>query len=207
MSERTPTTTLYVEIPPSALFASHWSFFLPELLPRDPITARHEESDIGRRVHVSGDRLNGFRLEIIREYNVRKHRTVGTRRYPIGKLAKPNDPLLPMEAHDADCLENARKDEDEGGGFIDNEPRDDFERVCVGVEAPGPSLNRVSTDASKHEIEEMGRRKRAEVKDCQWWIKQVVKTLVEKGLLLPLPTREGEHEQNPIELVTRLPVH
>ena len=53
-------TTLYVHVYPSPLFAAHWSFFLPRQNPK---------SEIGDRIHVTGDRLNGFEYEYIRDYN------------------------------------------------------------------------------------------------------------------------------------------
>lgn len=77
-----PSATLYILIPPCPLFAAHWSLFIHDPLNTDTRT----ESDQGRRIHVSGDRLNGFHLEIIRNYNVRQHRGVGSRRFAIGRV-------------------------------------------------------------------------------------------------------------------------
>lgn len=160
-----PSATLYILLPPSPLFAAHWSLFIPD-------TDTRTESDQGRRIHVSGDRLNGFHLEIIRNYNVRQHRSVGPRHFAIGRITSPHTPTTTEPGS------REEKDEDEGGGFLDNVPRDALEEVCVCVEAPGPSLNSVSGGGN-------GRRvKGGEVRDCQWWVRRVVGELVARGLLV-----------------------
>lgn len=243
--------TVYILIPPSPLFAAHWSFFIPDILGTD--VRGSCESDTGRRVHVAGDRLNGFKLEIIRNYNIRQHRGVGSRRFAVGSLlvAKENDKVnrenevaaggqgqLLLEIHryyqgldvpvekmheaterhmldeghacsprDVDAFLSAQhaasppksKDEDEGGGYIDNEPRDAFEQICVAVEAPGPSLKSATSEG--------GRTRKAEVEDCQWWVKQVVSELVAKGLLVASSAEENGQARSPEEAVAGLPVH
>ena len=51
-----PYRTLHVLVYPSPLFAAHWSFWLPY-----PDTdAPGRDSDMGDRIHATGDRLNGF---------------------------------------------------------------------------------------------------------------------------------------------------
>lgn len=187
-----PPTPLYVVIPPSALFAAHWSFFIPELLPFDPITKRHEEAKLGRRIHATGDRLNGFKLEIIRNYDISKHRSVGTRRFAIGLL-----PSKYLQSVRIPASEGLRKDDDEGGGYVDNEPTDDFEKLCVEVETPGPSLNSAQSN---------GRRVKSEVKDCQWWVRKVVEALEERGMVEPLPGRDGDIKSAK-DKVLALPMH
>lgn len=202
-SKPEPATPLYVLIPPSPLFAAHWSFFIPNLLDYDAISRRHEESTIGRRIHVSGDRLNGFRLEIVRQYDVSKHRSVGSRRYLVALI-----PAKHLQASASESLPPAerfkQKDDDEGGGYIDNDAIDDFERICVEVEAPGPSLNRVSQTASSVPT----KKAKAEVKDCQWWVRQVVDALMTRGMLEPAPTSANKPaSQSPSDAVAALPVH
>lgn len=149
---------LYVVVPPSRLFAAHWSFFLPgehqdgQLLPA-------AENHRGRRIHVSGDRLNGFDLEIIREYDASKHRSAAGRKYLIGVVTA----LHSEKDHEGENRTDTsydRKDEDEGGGYIDNRPQDQFEAACFSVEAPGPSLRKVK------ETQGCTRSRLAEQKDC-----------------------------------------
>lgn len=201
-SESKPATPLYVLIPPSPVFAAHWSFFIPNLLDYDLISRRHEESNIGRRIHVSGDRLNGFRLEVVRNYDVSKHRSVGSRRYLVASI--PAKHLQSSSSGDPTTNEKPKqKDEEEGGGYIDNNPSDDFEQVCVEVEAPGPSLNRVSQTASSVPT----KKTKAEVRDCQWWVRQVVDILVARGMLEPASTSTKKDEKNPLDAVAALPVH
>jgi len=199
-------TALYVLIPPSPLFAAHWSFFLPDLLPCDAVSRRQEESERGRRIHVSGDRLNGFSLQIVRDYNVRQHRGLGSRSFPIAlvherHLRRSGAALIGEGAEDLGRHRYPEKDEDEGGGFVDNEPIDAFERVCLEVEAPGPSLNSANIE---------GKRKRTEVRDCQWWIRRVVEVLVSRDMLLPLPCTgdDGKDaDKDALYILSTLPAH
>jgi hypothetical protein len=189
-----PPTTLYVVIPPSALFAAHWSFFIPDTLGYDPVTKRYEESKQGRRIHATGDRLNGFKLEIVRDYDVAKHRSVGTRRFAVGLI--PHKHLHPLRTRASEHAKASRKDEDEGGGYVDNEPLDAFEKTCTEAEMPGPSLTSAQSN---------GRRLKTEVKDCQWWIRRVIEALSDRGMIDPLPSKDEVKDPNAI--VTTLPVH
>lgn len=80
------TRTLYMLVPPSPLFAAHWFFFVPDDC-SDTVKGRNPARETrGKRIHVSGDRLNGFTLETIKGYDVRKHRAVGSRQFSIGLL-------------------------------------------------------------------------------------------------------------------------
>ena len=182
--EHNNLNSVYVLIPPSPLFAAHWSFFIPDT----------EDSSHGRRIHVSGDRLNGFKLEIIRAYDVSLHRSVSSsRRFRIGAVSSSS-----RSAEPAAGTEYVQKDEDEGGGYVDNNAVDELERVCLEVDAPGPSLNRV---------DQPGKRVNTEVKDCQWWVRQVVSLLCSRGILHALPTADGSEDRNPISIIESLPVH
>ena len=208
VDSESPSTTLYMLIPPSPLFAAHWSLFLPDILPYDPRTRRHEESNLGTRIHVTGDRLKGFQLEIVRQYNFRKDRGVAfNRRFSVG--------IVPREyLHRVDSLEEddaakqqtcKKKDEDEGGGFVDNTPMNAFEQVCVDIEAPGPSLKSVSASGGTLSVG-TGKRVKSEIRDCQWWARQVVQELCWKDLIKPLPPSKDSHEaKSPIEVVNHLP--
>lgn len=202
-----PKTTLYVLVPPSPLFAAHWSFFLPDTLPYNRISHRHEESNTGRRIHVAGDRLNGFQLEMIREYNIRKHRSVGTRRFAIG-LVSPHH-LHPVQdgagesGHSGTGNQEGghRKDEDESGGYVDNTPFDEFERICTEIDAPGPSLDSVSRGGEV-------RTKKVEARDCQWWIRKVVEIMTSRDMLQSLPgNAHDEQGISPNHAVATLPCH
>lgn len=134
-------TILYMLVPPSPLFAAHWSLYLPDLDKTSLGSGRQTESTKGRRIHVSGDRLNGFALEIIRDYDVSKHRSVGSRRYPVASIRAVHLQQHPTVS--ASETQRELKDDDEGGGYVDNRPKDDLEQACVDVDAPGPSLNHV----------------------------------------------------------------
>lgn len=185
-------------VPPSPLFAAHWSIFLPDR--HDPNDRHNMEPMTGRRVHVAGDRLNGFGLEIIRGYDASKHRSVGSRRYPIGAIA--TSVLKDQLTNGTAAMDADSKDDDEGGGYIDNKPQDDFEMVCVEVEAPGPSLNNVSKAGAGN----VSRGGRQQPRDCQWWIAQVVTELTERNMLKSLSLLEISHKTPP-ERIELLPKH
>lgn len=200
MSVSGETLPVYVVAPPSRPFASHWSLFVPDA--NSPATSGpdHKQTWLGRRIHVTGDRLNGFAYEMIRSYDVKKHRGVDAeRQFPIGSIDRKHlivqGDLSTVEprGHAGGVV----KDADEGGGFVDNEARDDLERCCAHVTAPGPSLN--DSLQPLHN----GKRLKVEVKDCQWWVRQVVQELVQRGILHRSSTAEGD----PMELVALLPIH
>lgn len=187
-----PVLPVYVLIPPSPLFAAHWSLFIPNT----------EDSNLGRRIHVAGDRLNGFKLEIIRGYDVSLHRNVTpNRRFLIGITLS----MLETETRNVPrpASKHKQKDEDEGGGYVHNFTFDGFEETCMEVQAPGPSLNHVSSESGNP----TGKRQKTEVKDCQWWVRQVVELLYRRRILRPIPSLDGDAESSPVAIVGSLPVH
>lgn len=199
MADKEPTgldRTLYVVVPPSPLFAAHWSFFIPD----PPLNrATNQENNVGRRIHVAGDRLHGFQLEIVRGYDVRKHRGVNSRRFAIGFVPEQflsgiQSALKPAAAES--------KDEDEGGGYVDNSPIDQLERTCILVAPPGPSLVHVQAGGKG-----AATPKQTEVKDCQWWVKQVVQLMFSKGMLLTSCTNDDGSESSSSMAEANLPVH
>jgi hypothetical protein len=96
------------------------------------------------------------------------------------------------------------KDGDEGGGYVDNLPTDELERICVQVEAPGPSLNHISSDMSSKTV----RWKKGEVRDCQWWVRQATTALVGRSVLQPLEVDDPLSDvMDPADIVAGLPVH
>jgi hypothetical protein len=198
--------SLFVIIPPSPLFAAHWSLFILDRRRQNmsSTSVGNNDATTGRRIHVSGDRLNGFKLEIIRRYNITKHRGIGSRRFPIGQISQDNISDISAELERELVDSHPIKDEDEGGGYVDNQPKDDLERICVKIEPPGPSLNHVSDNVSSKGVP----TKRPEVRDCQWWVRKVVATLFEAGILRSLSTTgiSGEEEE-PGQILARLPVH
>ncbi|KAB5547352.1 hypothetical protein GE09DRAFT_208882 [Coniochaeta sp. 2T2.1] len=176
--------TLYVLVYPSRLFAAHWSFWIPYL------DADGRESDVGDRIHVTGDRLNGFQYEHLRHYNVREDERLPNS-FPIGLL----DPASVEKGNGHDW----------GISGVAEEitPVNRFDKVCREVEAPGPSLNKVATTAVPNVT--AGAPKKREVRDCQWWIKQAAAHLVEAGVLLPLDKAHGGG--TPADKVAALPKH
>lgn len=164
----TSTRILYVHVYPSPLFAAHWSFFLPS----------SADSFIGDRLHATGDRLNGFQYEYIKDYNPKGDSSPPTA-YAIGRVSS------------AVCRGSVNSP-DEQSSLLD--------QTCREVPVPGPSLNRVAhAEKATGQPREIPKRSR-EVQDCQWWIKQAVAHLVEQGILLQL-----EGDVDPSTKVAMLP--
>ncbi|KAI1387953.1 uncharacterized protein F4822DRAFT_296932 [Hypoxylon trugodes] len=179
---------LYVLVYPSPLFAAHWSFWLPY------IDSNRLELNTGDRIHVTGDRFNGFSYEYIPNYNISeddRHPNA----FPIGLVPEAH---LSRVGEDGNVVSAGESQE-----YTEKIPLNAFDKACKQVPAPGPSLNKVNiTDSSQASITIP---KRTEVKDCQWWIKQTTSHLVRVGLLLPLDERrKGE---SPILRVENLPRH
>lgn len=180
--------TLYVLVYPSRPFAAHWSFLL-----KNP-NHSGQESDVGDRIHVTGDRLNGFQYECVRNYNVREDSRKSIA-FPIGLV--PTTYLIKETGQGNDVSNDALENCADTGVLTA------FERACQEVPAPGPSLNKVSTGDVNGAAGAVPRK--PEVKDCQWWVKQAVVHLVEAHMLLPLD--EGPEIESPGVKVESLPRH
>ncbi|KAI8966424.1 hypothetical protein F5Y11DRAFT_155326 [Daldinia sp. FL1419] len=175
--------TIYVLVYPSRLFAAHWAFWLPY------IDTEKKELKSGDRIHVTGDRLNGFQYEYIRNYNVCEDDR-NPNAFPIGLVSETH-----LSQTTKDGAVTSSEEDRRGAEHI---AFNAFDEACREVPAPGSSLNKVNRDASG------APPKRTEVKDCQWWIKEATSHLVQIGIFLPL--NEG-HEETPISKVDGLPRH
>lgn len=196
---RQSNRNLHVLVPPSRLFAAHWSLFLPDLNLGDP----KEGLSTGTRIHVVGDRLNGFRLEVVRGYECQKYRSLQGRIFAVGNV--PQQYLQPCEASSESVQDCQSKDADEGGGIISEGICTPFETACSQIEVPGPSLNCVSQQETAGE--RPGRRPKPEVKDCQWWVRQAVHLLVENQMLLPIVIGNEEFGEDPRHVIEAIPMH
>lgn len=136
-----------------------------------------KETNIGDRINATGDRLHGFKYEYLRDYNVNEDDRKPSP-FPIGLVSASTLEML---------------SEDETGVF------NDLDKACREVSVPGPSLNNV-----KDPVNNAGPPKKMTVKDCQWWIKQIVPHLMDSNLLIPL---KDEESQDPITLTKNLPKH
>lgn len=192
---------LYVLVYPSRLFAAHWSFFLPY---DGGISGT--ESDTGDRIHVTGDRLNGFRYGYVREYCVSED-TRQPNKFPIGSVLVEHLKAKMEFLQDSSVV--GRVDEDGNLGEMDMGPFNGFDEACRAVPAPGPSLNK--TVSAPRDVKQTATAvpRRTEVKDCQWWIKQAVAHLTEVGLLCRLERHGGPETEldSPLVRVEGLPRH
>ena len=117
----------------------------------------------------------------------------------------PQQYLQPCEASSESVQDCQSKDANEGGGIISEEIRTPSETACSQVEAPGPRLNRISQQETAGE--RPGRRPKPKVKDCQWWVRQVVHSLVENQMLLPILIGNEEFREDPRHMIEAIPMH
>lgn len=85
---------------------------------------------------------------------------------------------------------------------VDTTARDAFEQLVLSVPAPNQTLNVASDNSAPR----TGPVRRVKLSDCQWWITQVVKKLVEQKHLLP-PTRGLNKGKTPLEIPENTPKH
>ncbi|KAI0534870.1 hypothetical protein GGR58DRAFT_480990 [Xylaria digitata] len=115
------------------------------------------DPNIGKRIHAEGNAAAGFRLSFNRNYDV----TTESRRYETLVVAKVGAGLLIDTPGDE-------------MNSVDAEPQDMVEKVAAKVPTPGPSL--VSSTAS-------AQRTRAEIRNCQTWLLEVVTALHKEGIV------------------------
>ncbi|KAI0879282.1 hypothetical protein GGS24DRAFT_235738 [Hypoxylon argillaceum] len=178
-------STLYVLVYPSRLFAAHWSFWLP-------YKDGKRESNVGDRIHVTGDRLNGFEYEYIRGYN-KNEDDRHPNAYPIGLVSD-----VPLKNEDFDSMKTAADEPN-----LETHIHNAFDKACREVSAPGPSLNRVN--GARDNKSGAPPPPRTQVKDCQWWLQEAALKLVQSGILLPL--NHGDEMNGPIARISSLPRH
>ncbi|KAI1472384.1 uncharacterized protein F4812DRAFT_11326 [Daldinia caldariorum] len=179
--------TLYVLVYPSRLFAAHWSFWLPYT------DADDRQSNTGDRIHVTGDRLNGFQYEYIRNYDVCEDDR-NPSAFPIGLVSE----MHLTQANKDETAISSGEDQRDSENIVFNS----FDEACREVPAPGPSLNKVNPDTGGVAGSPP---KRMAVKDCQWWVKEATSRLVQRGILLQL---DEDHEgETPMSRIDTLPRH
>jgi hypothetical protein len=105
---------------PSGTFKSHWAIFVPEI---DDKSVKR-----GKLIHVTGSVREGFEVEIKRNFDLKKTKTIP---YPPIELGIVSTTYL------ADTILD-------GKYSTDSQPLDRFEEVMLSVPAPKASLNKAS---------------------------------------------------------------
>lgn len=178
--DHTKYRTVYILLYPTRPFAAHCSIWIQD--------QSDDGGKFGRRIHATSDRLNGFEFEIVRHYN----KSVDSRKPQMHLIGKVLGSQLRDDEHTGSEEE-----------LVDTTPRNAFEAACMAVNVPGPSLNRVP---DKAEGTNKGVPKKTEVRDCQWWVMQVIEALVRSELLLGIMYEDGV-KSDPREVVQALPKH
>ncbi|MCJ1254761.1 hypothetical protein MMC24_002577 [Lignoscripta atroalba] len=109
---------VYILVFNSPLFPAHWCFWIPHA----------DNTDVGKRIHASGDASNGFTIVFERNYDLRNTE----RRHQVVPLAQVLDHYV------VDVKGN-------GSPSTDNTAYDYLEQVALSVPAPAGSLVSAST--------------------------------------------------------------
>ncbi|KAF2235793.1 hypothetical protein EV356DRAFT_499450 [Viridothelium virens] len=118
-----------------------------------------KNQNVGKALYTTGDVRTGFQNEIKRNY----HLTDEPRTFRIIVVADVDEGfVVDTDGGDSQVL------------VIDTIPVDFLERVASEVPVPGPSMNLASNPRPKGKVE---------LDDCQYWIKEVVATLLKGGIL------------------------
>jgi hypothetical protein len=114
----------------------------------------------GTLLQVDGDPLNGFVHDIVRNCDISVQDS-GCRCRPV-LLELGIASVQHLAA--VGCMQNV-------------EPRSRIERLVLSVQPPGKSMRSAADSETA--------RTRVDVRDCQWWVKEVVEKLVGEGVLMP----------------------
>ncbi|KAH6887602.1 hypothetical protein B0T10DRAFT_490074 [Thelonectria olida] len=114
---------------------------------------------IGKRIQATGNALTGFTVAFERNYDIE----ATNRAHELVALTEVDDIYI----DDGDSCKG-------GPESTDTRPIDRLEEVALSVPAPGPSLVS-STSAAP--------RRRAEIKNCQTWLRGVVQKLIEEKMM------------------------
>ncbi|KZT50419.1 hypothetical protein CALCODRAFT_478409 [Calocera cornea HHB12733] len=125
-------------------------------IPNLPPNEEREPNQVGRVLNVVGSSFSGFRHEFKRNYDL----VADGRSYSLFLLDGEVDSALVGEPGERES--------------IDGEAMDALEGLALTVPAPGPSL--LSADTQ-------GRRGRAEIRNCQTWLREAVEAYVKAGML------------------------
>ncbi|KAL4947911.1 hypothetical protein BDW69DRAFT_189759 [Aspergillus filifer] len=167
ISVKTPSITLAETVPDSFLvnlliyngypFKDHWAYFVQS----------HRNPNRGTKIHVTGSVRTGFTFEIKRNHNLQDTEDIPTK-------------VVPLAWVDG-ALFNGIGDSQDGQGeeVIEYVPVCGFERALYKAPAPEKSLIDV-LDESAQDVRVP--RQRLVQKDCQTWIVESARRLVEDGI-------------------------
>jgi len=162
------------------MFKAHWAIFVP--------LAGDKTFKSGKFIHVSGEvGEKGFELEIVRGWSIDKTRHRPNTPFEIGWV--PTHLIV-----DTPTSKNRLEK--------DSKPADHLENVLASVKPPSQSLrDSKSTDSSSS-----ARGNKLELSDCQWWVTQCIKKLVERGELVA-PEKGLNKGRQPLDLLMAAPRH
>jgi hypothetical protein len=141
--------------PSGSLFNDHWALFIPDHTRPSPTC--------GTLLEVEGDPLNGFVHDVARNCDARQE-YYGRHQPVLVELGTVSEQHLEGDVGAVKGMENL-------------EPRSDVERLALSTEPPSKSMRSAGNG------KEGTARKRIEVRDCQWWVKEVVKKLITEKIL------------------------
>ncbi|KAJ5743229.1 hypothetical protein N7533_010331 [Penicillium manginii] len=132
-------------------FKDHWAYFVES----------REDPKVGVMIQANGDVLNGFSIDIERNYDLRSADKQPTARIPLQWVGE--------EHFDEKAMF------DNGQNTVDQIPHCRFEESVCEVKAPGKSLNAV--------IETLTPGKKIVQRNCQTWIVESAEQLLKNNIL------------------------
>ena len=190
---------IFLLVWPNPMFKAHWAIFVP--------LAGDKTFKSGKFIHVSGEvGEKGFELEIVRGWSIDKTRHRPGTPLEIGWV--PTHLIV-----DTPTSKNRLEK--------DSKPADHLENVLASVKPPSQSLrDSKSTDSSSvsvppiryhalrltHINRKSARGNKLELSDCQWWVTQCIKKLVERGELVA-PEKGLNKGRQPLDLLMAAPRH
>jgi len=141
--------------PSGSLFNDRWALFIPD--------HTHSSSTSGTILQVEGDPLNGFVHDVVRNYDSRQE-YYGCYPPVLVELGPASKKHLEGDAGAVEGMKNLK-------------PVSDVERLALLTEPPSKSMRSAGNG------KEGTARKWIQVRDCQWWVKEVVKKLITEKVL------------------------
>ncbi|KAF1828171.1 hypothetical protein BDW02DRAFT_513043 [Decorospora gaudefroyi] len=147
---------IYILSYPSGTFKSHWALWIPRKHANLQSLPEQKKGPQGMLIHVKGSLAAGFKHEFQRaSYGPQSFERPWYK--VLGRIREEHLTDGPTEGTDSTAYNTV-------------------ETLALSIPAPGPSLNSAMSPASGL---------RPEIRDCQWWLKQLIDQLIQRQMLHP----------------------
>lgn len=150
--------TWLARYPPNSLFKDHWALFIPDQV--------HPSSTCRTLLQVECDPLNGFVHNVARNCDMSSQESSGRQPPALLELGTGSENHLTL-SNTGSAVQ----------GMENREPRSRVERLASSLDPPSKRMRAAGSG------EGGTARKRIEVRECQWWVKEVVEKLITEKVL------------------------